>query len=220
MRDAIRKLSPRSEFALVVAICFGYYIASSAVVLILGIHEFRMTTGRVMRGIVVELALMTVAAWVLHVRRWDFQRLGLQFSWPRLLAGVPLFISYIVLYWGTFLAVIRIYPDAQRLQVIKMVPAAPLSVFVVFIVVNSLFEEVAVTGYVVTALSEQGAPLSITASALIRFMYHLYQGPIASMSILPLGLLFALVYWRWRNLWPLMTAHTIANLISFAASSR
>ena len=29
------------------------------------------------------------------------------------------------------------------------------------------------------------------------------------------GLLFGAVYWRWRRLWPLIVAHTIANLISF-----
>jgi membrane protease YdiL (CAAX protease family) len=220
VREAIRRLSPRSEFFLVLALCFGYFVVSSAIVLFLGVHQFNMTTGRVIRGVLVELALMAISAWVLHVRGWDFGRLGLRFSWPALLAGVPLFIAYIVLYWGTFLLAVRIYPDAQRIQVMKMIPAAPFSVFVIFIVINSLFEEAAVTGYVVTALSDQGAPLSITASALIRLLYHLYQGPIASISVLPLGLLFALVYWRWRNLWPLMTAHTIANLLSFAAASR
>ena len=89
-----------------------------------------------------------------------------------------------------------------------------------FIAVNSVFEESAVTGYVVTQLSEQGAALAVTASGLVRFAYHLYQGPIASIAILPLGLLFAAVYWRWRNLWPLIVAHTITNLISVFQSMR
>ena len=100
-----------------------------------------------------------------------------------------------------------------------MVPAAPVALFTLMIFVNSIFEEAAVTGYVVSALEEQGVALSITASTLIRFLYHLYQGPIASLVEMPLGLLFALVYWRSRNLCPLMRAHTIVNLLSFALST-
>ena len=71
MREAIRKLSPRSEFFLLLVLCFGYFIVSSAIVLILGVHEFRMTTGRVIRGVVVELVLLAISAWVLHVRNYD-----------------------------------------------------------------------------------------------------------------------------------------------------
>jgi hypothetical protein len=87
-----------------------------------------------------------------------------------------------------------------------------------FIVVNSIFEELAVTGYIVTALSSDGPALAITASALVRFLYHLYHGPIASLAILPLGLLFAMAFWRWRNALPLISAHTIANVISLLLS--
>ena len=91
---------------------------------------------------------------------------------------------------------------------------------IAFIVVNSFFEETIVSGYVITALSPQGAGLAITASTLLRFLYHLYQGPLAAISILPLGLLFGAVFWRWRNLWPLIVAHTIANLIAFLLVGR
>lgn len=218
MREKIQSLSERSEFFLIIALCFGFFWITSAIVLIRGLHEFHMTTARVVRATFTEMLLLFAAAWVLRVRGWNFRRLGLRFAWGPLLAGIPLFIAYIALYWSTYVFVVSIYPPARSLQPIKMIPDAPFAIFAVFVVVNSLFEEAAVTGYVVSALSEQGAALSITASALIRFGYHLYQGPIASLAILPLGLLFAAVYWRWRNLWPLMTAHTIANLLTFAAA--
>lgn len=221
MRSAIQKLSPRTEFFLIVGLCFGYFVLTSAAVLLRGLHEYKLTTPRVVRGIVIEIAIMVIAGWILHLRGWTFRRLGFQFSCYGLLAGVALFLVYIVLYWGGYLLVVTVNPAAQHLQVVKMVPAAPAALFILLIIVNSIFEEAAVTGYVVSALEEQGAALSITASTLIRFLYHLYQGPMASIAILPLGLLFALVYWRWRNLWPLMTAHTIVNILSFAmAASR
>lgn len=221
MRSAIQKLSPRTEFFLIVSLCFGYFVVTSATLLLRGIHEYKLTTPVVIRGIVVETAIMVIAGWILHLRGWTFRRLGFQFSWLGILAGVPLFLVYIVLYWGGYLLVVGINPAAQHLQVVTMVPAAPAALFVLLIIVNSIFEEEAAAGYVVSALEKQGMALSITASTLIRFLYHLYQGPMAMIAVLPLGLLFALVYWRWRNLWPLMTAHTIVNVLSFAlAASR
>lgn len=51
-------------------------------------------------------------------------------------------------------------------------------------------------------------------ATLLRFLYHLYQGPVAALSVLPLGLLFGTVFWKWRNLWPLVVAHTLANLLA------
>jgi hypothetical protein len=77
------KLSPRSEFFLIIALCFGYFAATSAAVLIRGLHEFQLTTGRVLRGVAVELALLSAAAWILRVRSWNFQRLGLRFPGQR-----------------------------------------------------------------------------------------------------------------------------------------
>jgi uncharacterized protein len=215
--ERIRNLSPRGEYFLIITLCFAYFVVTSLTALLLHIRAFELSSGRVIRGITTELVILAVAAWILRVRGWKMSRLSRRFSWLALLAGLPLFIGYILLYWATSLLVIWVYPAASRMTTMRMVPSAPIALLAVFIVVNSVFEEVTVTGYVVTALSEQGAALSITASALLRFLYHLYQGPIASLAILPLGLLFAAVYWRWRNLWPLMVAHTIVNVLVLAA---
>jgi len=220
MRERIQNLSPRGEFFLVISVCFGYFTVSSVSILIRGIHEYRLTVPRLLWGILIEILLASVAAWILHVRGSTIRRFGLRFSWPFLLSGIPLFLASLALFWATLWCAVSVFPTARSVTAIKMVPAAPFALFLVFALVNSLFEEIAVTGYVMSALSEQGAALSITASALIRFVYHLYQGPVASLWVLPLGLLFGAVYWRWRNLWPLIVAHTILNIMSFAAAAR
>jgi CAAX protease family protein len=214
MREAIRNLSPRGEFFLIVGICFGYFSISSIITLLRGVREFHMTTPRVLFGIAIEVTVLVVSAWILRIRGFDFGRLGLRFRWPAFLAGIPLIIATLVIYWATYALAAWLYPAVRQMQTPKMIHSASIVVMTLFILLNSLFEEAAVTGYVINSLSEQGAALSITASALIRFVYHLYQGPISSLSILPLGLVFAAVYWKWRNLWPLMTAHTIANLLA------
>jgi hypothetical protein len=218
--EAIRKLSPRAEFFLVTTLCFGYLIVISVAEVFMGKSEFRLTTSKLVFAIAFELIVLATTAVILRARGWTVDRIGLRFSWTAVAAGLPLFIWYMLIYWFTWLFITAVYPSARAVQGPKFTSGAPFVLVASFIVVNSVFEEVTVTGYVVTALAEQGAPLAITASALIRFAYHLYQGPIATISILPLGLLFAGVYWRWRNLWPLMVAHTIANSFALASMTR
>ena len=219
MNDAIRKLSPRWEFALVTTLCFGYFVVSSVLILFRDVREVRLTTPRLVGGVAIELVMIGLTLWIVRVRGWSWDRLGLRFSWGAAAAGLPLFIWYMLLYWLTYIAVAMLYPSVRSLHPPRIVPAAPVAMMLLFILVNSLFEELAVTGYVVSALSEQGMAFSITASTLIRFAYHLYQGPIATIAILPLGLLFAGVFWRWRNLWPLMVAHTIANVLAMTGAT-
>src|SRR5579884_3851863 len=202
MIDKLRNLTSRAEFFIVVVVSFAYAIGASGVVLVLGIHRIELSTFRVLRGILIEALLLAFVIAFLRLRGWRIRRFGFDFSFSNLLAGVGLFVCYILAYWLTAIAVVSVFPDTLRTQTFHFVRTAPGSIMLVFILLNSLFEEFIVTGYVVNALASQGAALSITASALLRFVYHLYQGPIASVTILPLGLLFASVYWRWRNLWP------------------
>jgi uncharacterized protein len=218
MKQWIRNLSDRGEFFLVIAICFAYFVATSAAVLLMRIATFEITTGRALRGIVVELVLLAIAGWILRVREFPMSRLSRRPTFGTVLGGVPLFAGYLALYWGASIALTLLVPSITRVTAVKMVPAASLAVMIALIIVNSLFEEIAVTGYVVAKLAPQGAGLAITASTLLRFLYHLYQGPVASLSILPLGLLFAFVYWKTRSLWPLFVGHTIANFAALLLS--
>jgi membrane protease YdiL (CAAX protease family) len=75
-----------------------------------------------------------------------------------------------------------------------------------------------VVGYVIQALeAKQGIVFAIGISVLIRLLYHTYQGPIAAISIIPMGLIFAVVFWRWRNVVPLIVAHTIMNGLALSS---
>ena len=81
--------------------------------------------------------------------------------------------------------------------------------------VNPLYEELLVSGYVMTAVQERGGTsLAINLSLAVRLLYHLYQGPQAAISIIPIGLSFAFYYAWSGRLWPLVVAH--AGLDFFA----
>jgi len=220
LRRWIESLSDRAEFALVITVSFGYFIVSAVASLVLGRNEFELTTRSTIVAIAVEAALLLCVVAILRVRGKPFGRLGFRFSWGALLSAIPLFIASFFLYWFAWAFALSISPRVAQMQPPHMWASASVWLMIPSILVNSLFEESVVAGYVVSALEPNGAAFAITASTLIRFAYHVYQGPIASLSVLPMGLLFATVYWRSRNLWQLMTAHTIANLITFFLTSR
>ena len=218
MRQWIQGLSDRAELVLVTVVCFSCFVASSLVALLSGLHRIDLTTGRVARGILIEVLILIVVASILRVRGWSLRRLGLRFSWQAAAAGIPVFVLYLLLYWVTATIVLVAWPPARTVWTFRFTTSAPFWLMLLFVVVNSVFEEATVTAYVITSLSREGAAVAVTASTLLRFAYHLYQGPLASVSIIPLGLVFGAMFWRWRNAWPLIVAHTIANAVAFSVN--
>jgi membrane protease YdiL (CAAX protease family) len=83
--------------------------------------------------------------------------------------------------------------------------------------VNGFFEELFVAGYIITALRQtRGMWTAINVSTVVRVLYHLYQGPVGVLIIVPMGLLYGYVYERTRQLWPLMFAHVLIDLIGLS----
>lgn len=216
MRQLIRNLSDRAEFIVVTAIAFSWITLRSLMILIDGVRRVELTTDAVLRSIAIEVLILAAALAILRVRGWTVRRLGLEFSWKAAAAGIPLFIIYLLVYWVAATLVLLVFPAARTVWAFQVVPSAPFALIAIFVVLNSVFEELLVTAYVIESFARDGAALAITVSTLFRFGYHLYQGPLASLSIIPLGLLFGTMYWQRRNVWPLMVAHTIANLMVFA----
>ena len=82
-------------------------------------------------------------------------------------------------------------------------------------IVNPFFEEFFVVGYTVERAEKiHGKYFTIALSAFVRFLYHLYQGPIAAWILL-LGIFHAYVYMKWRKLWPLIVSHAILDFACF-----
>ena len=85
--------------------------------------------------------------------------------------------------------------------------------------VNPVFEEVFVCGYVITALKERfGLTTAVNVSAALRVSYHLYQGAVGVVGVAPLALLFAYWFGRTGRLWPLIVAHAIMDLWALTAA--
>ncbi|HVE72268.1 MAG TPA: CPBP family glutamic-type intramembrane protease [Thermoanaerobaculia bacterium] len=131
-------------------------------------------------------------------RRWS----GFDgFSWRALAAGIPLAIVYLLVYWIAATFVLLAFPD----WTFKFTTRLPFALLVPLIVINAFVQEWVVTRFRV-----------VFVSALVRSLWNAVLGPLAAISVFPVGLLLAALYRQRPNLWPLIVANTIANLVIFS----
>ncbi len=86
---------------------------------------------------------------------------------------------------------------------------------------NAALEEVIMIGFLLTRLRQLSWPVvaTILTSALIRGSYHLYQGFGGFLGNAIMGVIFALIYLRWKRVAPLIVAHTLLDIAAFVGYS-
>ncbi|MFP5247643.1 MAG: CPBP family intramembrane glutamic endopeptidase [Thermoanaerobaculia bacterium] len=214
----LQRLSPRAELLLVNLICFGPFIGWSAWELAQRRTEFVFDDRRLYTILAIELVCGTLAVLLLRARGWKLSDFGMKISMPLTIGGMLLFIGAnlsIALFYELFRFTTRIDPAAATNPVAK----ASWLTIVLLLLVDPLYEETFEVAYNIKATEANGAAFGITLSALIRLACHLYQGPIVPLTIFPMGLIFAVVYWKWRRVWPLAVAHGVAGFFALAPQS-
>ena len=216
LREVIRQLPPGVEFLVVIMWAFGLPIFSS--ILSLGQPQGAavFTDAALIGTVVFELLVAAGLLWFLRVREWTLEKVGLRVDLRGTLWGIALLIAYYALTILFQLAAQALPIDSNSMIAQTPKTDGRLSMEIVFAVsvVNGVFEEVFVAGYAITALQQaRGMWTAINVSTAVRVLYHLYQGPIAFLTIAPLGLLFGYVYARTRQLWPLIVAHVLLDIV-------
>jgi uncharacterized protein len=102
------------------------------------------------------------------------------------------------------------FPGAVHLLPVASHVSLPL--LILTLAINPAFEEMIETGYFVRSLERYGMWGAVLASALFRAFLHAHLGVNAIVVVFPIGLIFGFVYWRWRQLWPLVVAHALFDL--------
>jgi membrane protease YdiL (CAAX protease family) len=214
MNELAKTKGSTGERLLVVLICFGYLIFASTYSVVAGMRKFDYTTGAAIEMLVLELSFGIAAAVLLSARGWKREDFGFRITTPSTLGAIVLFAV-------TYVACMALYALASGAGLLTGLPdiqvnfaASPVAMLL-FLMVNSVFEELFVVGYLIEATPQDEIAFAVSVSALVRLLYHTYQGPVALTSILPIGILFALAYVKWRNLWPLILAHTVLNVMSW-----
>ncbi|WP_289053427.1 CPBP family intramembrane glutamic endopeptidase [Carboxylicivirga marina] len=83
------------------------------------------------------------------------------------------------------------------------------------LVINSIYEESLLIGYLFKRLEKLNPIVVICFSMLIRLSFHTYQGWLMLFTIIPMALVYGIYYWKFKRLWPLIIAHGIHNLLVF-----
>ncbi len=213
MKKYFRTVSDKAEFWIVVLVAFGYFMLVSLSVAFVPPAPSLQPVGGIQAMLVLELTILIVLGAFLYARGWTLGALGLV---PRLtdpLVGAGLALAGRFVYAFVWIAASGIVPALEGYGYSPGVPEGALAILGL-IVLNSIFEEVFVCGYVITSLRKtRSLSFAVNASVGIRLVYHLYQGPAGVVSTISMGLIFAYWFARTGRLWPLIIGHGLINLL-------
>ncbi len=216
MMNIARSLSTRAEFCVVVFVGFGYFFLANALYLLYPSTEPALTNAGLQELITFELVALLVLASLLYARGWRAARLGSPFAFSDLVIAVALTLAAYYSSVLTTLAAVAIDSNiVEKIDVANFVGNdIRIQNLVAVSIVNPIFEEVLLCGYIVTVVNERrGFWFAVNVSVAIRLACHLYQGPVGVLSILPLGFLFTYWYARTRRIWPLVLAHAALDAL-------
>jgi membrane protease YdiL (CAAX protease family) len=214
MKQFLQGVSRRTEFVSVVLIAFGYLILISISAVISQGQANEISDSHLQGLVIYELAVMLILGSFLYLRGWNLEQLGFRITTKDTLTGLAL----VILIYLINVVVWKLLSFSMPGLMQKSQPFATgdLSLWSILVIslVNPVFEEVFVCGYVIRALSKRrGMAFAINISVGIRTLYHLYQGVAGIVMIIPLGLLFAYWFARTGRIWPLLVAHGLLDFI-------
>lgn len=228
-------VAPWYEIAAVVAVIIGYSSLASAwqawhasdrnfIALLL-------TDNRMVRTIAMECAILGLLFVYLHRRGW--RPIDLRIKPTRRSTGIGILLlpamalansltviaGFSILYFAQshherFLAFItsngpHLKFHSIHVSWLAVVPA---------VVLNGFFEEITCMAYAFNQFAAKRGPLfALVLIVLLRMSCHTYQGPVHALGIGAAFTVSGLIYWRTRNLWPLILAHIMADMLSFGA---
>lgn len=223
MRQYLQALPLGAEFAVVILGGFGFFFLGAFVTVLTkaGAGEAgnagAYTADHLIQVIVYELPVGAALFAFLRLRGWSLERLGVRFSATETLVGFGLAFFAEIACYVPLIAVALAFPASmEAMSASQATPAGfGLLTVIALSIVNPIFEETFVCGYVITVLKARSdASTAVTISTAIRLLYHLYQGPLAFFGIVPFGLVVSWWYARSGRLWPVIVAHGIGDFIA------
>ena len=163
------------------------------------------------------LALGLPVAAFLRRRGWRWADMGEPVGLRDIVRGAGVWLYTALIYYGLRLALWLIWPrastEAFTMQVSGVFSWTPM---LVAAILDPIAEELLWLGYIVNALRHRGIWFAAAVSIGLRTMVHAYQGPLALVAILPIGVLFTRYYLRTRRLGPVIVAHIIQDVLAFS----
>ena len=166
--------------------------------------------------VVYEALAGAIACWILKRHGWILDPRSIGPSWELTAAGGLLLLLAYVLEQVSIGVAMAFQWNAQPLREIALASRPSWPAVLVASAVNGTYEELVLVRFIFAALEREGLSFVIGLSVALRFVAHVYQGPVGAFSILTFGLFFALVYARYRRTWPLIVAHIGLDFLALA----
>lgn len=217
MRALVQKLSAIQEAALITTIFAGWFIFVATAVVLAGFPRGDGTgysTSSAMALVVFETVAFCIGAVILRWRGWQLQHFLFSVRWRDVLAAVLLLFAITLINAVLWTTLTNRFDDGSVLDHIVQRGGMPLGPALLLSAVNGTFEEFFLCRYLIERFQTSGAAFAVTLSALIRMLYHTYQGPHGTLAILAFGLLIGWYYWRTRSLGAVVLAHALTDLFA------
>ncbi|HEX2141912.1 MAG TPA: CPBP family intramembrane glutamic endopeptidase [Candidatus Limnocylindria bacterium] len=182
-----------------------------------------VTNAELLGGLAIEILLTaTVGIWLWRSGWRPHREATLPLQSQDMARGLGLWAGAILSVMGWALVCRILWPGLLAIAEQTQITGAPhFLVSVAFSVYNALFEELLWLALGITAFRRFGIATAAGISIALRLLAHAYQGPLALVTILPIGIIFTVYYLRTRRLWPVVIAHAFQDVLalSFLASS-
>lgn len=170
------------------------------------------------RSLVMELVLAaTLGTWLWRSGWRPLRSATIPFAAQDFARGLGLWVSSIlsVVCWALVCRVL--WPDLLAIsRETQMVGAPDFWLSLSFSIFNAIFEELLWLALGIAAFRRFGIATAAGISIVLRLLIHAYQGPLALITVLPIGVLFTLYYIRTRRLWPVVVAHAFQDTLALA----
>ncbi len=211
----------KTEFVFVVIWAFGIIVIQSIGSFAGLAQEARLTDFSIIGLLLYEIFVGGVLAWYLLGQGWTLKKIGLIPTLSSTAIGIVLALTVYAIWIPITWFLEKIDTQLVHLMSTKTIVGKVYFANIVAIsLLNPLFEESILSGYIITVLkNERNRSLAINVSVAIRLACHLYQGAMA-ISLIPLGLLFATYFARTGKLWPVIIAHAALDYFALTFYQR
>ena len=222
------------EIFIVVALVIGLGTAKSTWAALHGssnhYFEILLNDRQMVHYLAVEGGLLGTLLAYLHLRGWKRPDIRIQPGVVSTLQGIALapsmlIANFVTVVTGTLIAFALqtkysgLLPFIASMSQHLMPHGIKIGwlLMIATMILNAFYEEITCMGYAFSQFAAKRGPgFALTLTVLLRMSCHSYQGPIHMLGIGAVFLLAGIIYWKTRNLWPLIVAHALVDIGSMS----
>jgi membrane protease YdiL (CAAX protease family) len=204
------------DLAVITVICFGLFIFSSIEAVLAGFPDYRITDAQLGTLIAIEIAASVLALGYLRFRGHEIRGLVPAATLPGIVVGGGLYLLTLLLALPLESLLAQVLPELHNTSGALQPTAASPAMIVSVSLVNGLYEEAFLLGFLQAGMARSDGHFSVGAVLLVRLSYHLYQGPAGVLFVATFGAVVGYYYLKTGKLWPAVVAHMTGDVVGLS----